>query len=247
MIDLAGELRRHRLVRLHAEAWLAVREQVPGAMARDCVDFWAREDLPLVVTRQPGPVPPRDRGCAAPSGFPSFSMIATGLPAPDRWRRLRLSLVVPASAIRTVEAFPGGERIGALLPPEARPAWKALLHSLSDLGASLRIHGSYGWQWLTGLDDHVRAGSDLDLCVDVRDARQADRVVARLRTWNDGAAPRLDGELEFDDGTAVNWREWERWRSGAVAQILVRDLYEVTLQGTWPFKAVRPSTCGEAA
>lgn len=240
LVDLTAELRRHRLVRLHAEAWPAVREQVPGAIARACVDFWAREDLPLVVTRQPAPVPARPAGAAGPAS------IAVGLPAPDRWRRLRLALVVPAAAIRTVEAFPGGERIGPLLPAAIRPAWQALLVSLAAIDAAVRVHGSYGWQCLTGLDDHIRPGSDLDLCIDVRDARHADRVVTLLQSWDDLAAPRLDGELAFDDGSAAAWREWERWRTGAVAQILVRDLHAVALHGTWPFKAVQPSPCEQA-
>ena len=234
-----------------------MREQVSGAIAHACIDFWASEDLPLVVTRQPAPVPCRQARAArpgpssfarstTPAGSAASDPIAVGLPAPDRWRRLRLGLVVPGAAIRTVEAFPGGERVGALLPPEARPAWHTLLVSLAALDAAVRVHGSYGWQCLTGLDDHIRAGSDLDLCIDVRDDRHADRVVALLQSWDDRAAPRLDGELAFDDGSAVAWREWERWRAGAVAQILVRDLHALALHGSWPFRAARPSPCGQA-
>ena len=153
---------------------------------------------------------------------------------------------MPGAAIRTVEAFPGGERVGALLPPAARSAWRTLLVSLAAIDAGVRVHGSYGWQCLTGLDDHIRAGSDLDLCIDVRDARHADRVVALLQSRDDLAAPRLDGELAFGDGSAVAWREWERWRAGAVARILVRDLHTVALHETWPFRAALPSRCEQA-
>lgn len=222
-------LRRHQLLRLHDAAWPAVRAQAATDAARDCIDHWARHRLPLVVTRQASVAAVAGAG---PAG------IAVGLPAPARWQRLRLGLVVPEAAIRGVEAFPAGERVTGLLPAPVRPAWHALLAALATTGAAVRVHGSYGWQVLTGLDDHVRAGSDLDLCVDTRDAAHADAVVVRLAAFGaalrDADAPRLDGELVSGDGSAVAWREWHDWRAGHVAQILVRDLHGVALHRHWP-------------
>ena len=44
------------------------------------------------------------------------------------------------------------------------------------------------------------------------------------------ARPRLDGELVFDDGAAVAWREWIEWRAGRARAVLVKRLHGVALQ-----------------
>ena len=105
----------------------------------------------------------------------------------------------------------------------------------------MRVYGSHGWQCLTGLE-HVHQGSDLDLLVPVHNAACADAAVRNLACF---AAPmRLDGELIFPDGSAVAWREWQLWRSGQVAQLLVKRNRSVALaaESGWLAQACRPST-----
>jgi len=36
--------------------------------------------------------------------------------------------------------------------------------------------------------------------------------------------PRLDGELVFDGGHAVAWREWLSWRAGGTKTMLIKHL-----------------------
>ena len=130
-----------------------------------------------------------------------------------------------------------------LLPPGLRPAAMRLDQALAAAGASARVYGSFGWQHLTGLG-YLHPGSDLDLLVRVRDAAGADVALAALQEaaaafaphaeppggsrLADAAggeiplAPRLDGELAFDDGRAVAWREWATWRDGRARQVLVK-------------------------
>lgn len=208
-------LHRHQLVRLTPEGWQRVRQRPWDATGADCLAHWASHDLPLVVTRQS----PEVRGADG---------IVLGLPAPGRWERRRLALVVPRHDVSWFDEFPRAEQIGTLLPATARHHWQHLCAALSDRGALARVHGSHGWQRLTGLD-HLHAGSDIDLCIRVAHADQADQVVALLQAFAN-PQPRLDGELAFPDGAAVAWREWLAWRSGRIRAVLVKRLEGCSLR-----------------
>jgi phosphoribosyl-dephospho-CoA transferase len=117
------------------------------------------------------------------------------------------------------------------LPAAARPTWLELVAELKRLNANPRVYGSYGWQLLSGFA-HVRAGSDIDLWLSVSDWAQADAAAARLQAVS-GELPRVDGELMFDDGTAVAWREWLTWRGGKVKSLLVKSIAGSSLERSW--------------
>jgi phosphoribosyl-dephospho-CoA transferase len=114
-----------------------------------------------------------------------------------------------------------------------------------ELKAQVRVYGSYGWQFLTGMP-YVRAGSDLDLSVhapDLHAALQAldwlAQTVALGEVGSGGRAPsarlplRVDGEIVFPQGQALAWRELQQLRQGAVAQALVKDRHSLRLLD-WP-------------
>ena len=201
-------LHRHQLAWLTPAGWSRVRDRAWDAGARDCLAHWAGHRLPLVVTRQP------DDAAA--------DEIALGLPAPRRWGRRRLALQVARGDILYFDEFPRAERLLHLVPPGARNAWRALCAGLEACGARARVHGSYGWQHLTGLE-HVHATSDIDLWIAVDDAAQADAVGAQLEAFG-AERPRVDGELVFPGGRAVAWREWYAWRAGGARTVLVKHL-----------------------
>lgn len=204
-------LHRHQLVRLTIAGWQRVLAGSRDAQAQDCLAHWARQGLPLVVTRQ------------QPQGGDA---ICLGLPAPGQWERRRIALAVPAAHIAGREAFPAASALAPLLGASQRRPWRALCGGLAACGAQARVHGSHGWQLLTGLD-HLRPGSDIDLHIDVRDAAQADAVAVLLQSWSDGL--RLDGELALPGGGAVAWREWLAWRAGRTSSVLVKRLDGVAL------------------
>lgn len=215
-------LRRHRLVRLTRDGWAGVLARLWDAPARHCLAHWAAHGLPLVVTRQsPG----------------AGDLIALGLPAPTRWERRRIALHVPRGSVACFEEFPELGEVLPWLPQPARAAACRLQDGLGACGAQARIYGSYGWQVLSGLD-HVRPGSDLDVCVQVEDAAQADEVAHRLTDWG-VEQPRLDGELMFPDGSAVAWREWSGWRATRTRAVMVKGLTGAML--------CRHASCLEAA
>lgn len=223
----AHPLPRHGLVRLSPSGWDQVRAGTWCDSATACLTHWASHDLPLVVTRQ--------------HAAQAEALICLGLPAPQRWGRQRLALQVEAQQLTQASAFPPAASLQPLLAARQHAPWRVVCAQWAALGVCVRVHGSYGWQWLTGLD-HLHAGSDLDLLLTVRSAEQADQVVQVLHDahW---PGPRLDGELIFPDGSAVAWREWPIWRAGCSSQVLVKRRDEALLESglAWLQRATRMS------
>lgn len=207
-------LRRHQLVRLNDAGWAAVRHRAWDQVAQTCLAHWSAHGLPLVVTQQPA-------GLAG-------GQLALGLPAPQVWQRRRFALQAALRDVLYFDEFPAASEITGLLPPAMRGAWASLGDALAAAGASARVHGSHGWQRLTGLG-HLHADSDLDLHLSVGDVAAADAAVAALQA-STLTAPRLDGELVFPDGSAVAWREWTPWRERRVDRVLVKRLRGVAME-----------------
>jgi phosphoribosyl-dephospho-CoA transferase len=201
-------LHRHQLARLGAAGWERVLGHAWDAQARECLAHWASHGLPLVVTRQTSAVLQDDS-------------IAMGLPAPVRWGRRRLALQVPRADVAYFDEFPRLAQVIGRWAEGRRRIWQGLCEALDACDVVARVHGSHGWQHLTGLG-HVHAQSDIDLWIGVHDDLQADRVAALLQAFP-VERPRLDGELVLD-GDAVAWREWPAWRSGRAQAVLVKRL-----------------------
>jgi len=205
------DLERHRLVWLSDAGWPTLMPQAPDAPSRQCLEHWARQHLPLVVTRQP----------------PGDDRLAVGLAMPARWGRRKLALRVAREHLLYSGGFPAAADIAVRLPAASRAAWRALCTELAALGVSPRVHGSHGWQKLTGLR-YLRPTSDIDLHITVDSDALADRVATLLQV--DIGGPRIDGELLFPDGAAIAWREWLQLRSGRVREVLVKRLDGVALE-----------------
>jgi phosphoribosyl-dephospho-CoA transferase len=210
---LPASLRRQQLLHLSAPGWMHVLEAPWDATARSCLGLWAARGLPLVVTRQPAL---------------HDTMLATGLPAPARYRRRRLALVVAPQDVLYFDEFPVADAVARLLPRPVVASWRCLLAMLAATDCTPRVYGGYGWQTLTRLA-YVHPDSDLDLLLPVIDATHADAVVNAVgrAAWT---GPRLDGELLFPDGAAIAWREWRDYRQGRAAQVLVKRLRGVALE-----------------
>ena len=206
-------LRRQQLVRLSGEGWGRVLDAPWDSTARSCLGLWAARGLPLVVTRQPPGHGER---------------VATGLPAPARYRRRRLALAVDTRDVMSFDEFPPAEAAARLLPRALAAPWRTLHAALGAADCAARVYGGFGWQALTRLA-YVHAESDLDLLLPVTSATHADVVadVLARAAWD---GPRLDGELLFPDGGAVAWREWRAHRLGLAAQVLVKRLRSVALE-----------------
>lgn len=209
-------LHRHQLAHLSARGWTSVLAQTWDEPARACLSLWAREGLPLVVTRQRT----RRETPAAP--------VSLGLSAPDQWSRRLLALQVLPDAIGWFSEFPQLVEVIDELPRAAHRELHGLASALCRLGVRARAYGSVGWQHLTRLA-YLHDRSDLDLWLAVDDVKQADAVAECLHHCTPGRL-RIDGELLFDDGRAVAWREWLAWRTGRSAALLVKRLDRVDIE-----------------
>ncbi|WAC73751.1 malonate decarboxylase holo-[acyl-carrier-protein] synthase [Roseateles sp. SL47] len=203
-------LHRHQIAWLSDDGWRRVLGRCWEGDAQECVEHWAKRRLPLVVTRQPEYL---SEGC-----------LALGLSAPARWSRRRLMLQVPRSEVAYFDEFPLLDRIAPQLPGTARASAIALAEALAREGITTRAYGSFGWQAMTGLA-YARAGSDLDLWMNVSGTAEADAAVTCLAGWS--GSVRLDGELVFPGEGAVAWREWQAWREGRTRGLLVKRLHGV--------------------
>jgi len=226
-------LHRHQLVWLTPAAWRAQCALAWDAPARACLEHWAAHALPLVVPRQRNDAPD--------------DALALALSAPARWQRRKLALRARLQDIARCAEFPAAGEVTGLLPPPARPAWTALCTLWAQAGVAAHVYGSYGWQCISGLD-HVHAQSDIDVWIAVRDAQQADALALPLQQVS-GDALRVDGEFVFADGSAVAWREWQRWRAGLVRTLLVKSLRACTLAPpfAWPGTRQASALCSPRA
>jgi len=223
-------LRRHQLIWLDEFGWyrtlataassasLSGQPTAADAMALECLEHWAEQRWPLVVTRQPGEPP------AGESDLP----VALGLAAPARWGRRAIGVSASARDVAGRDEFPFLAAVVPSLPISAQAGARALLEGLARLRVVARVYGSYGWQQLSGLE-YVHSRSDLDLLFDVATGAQADRVCAALQAARLGPL-RIDGELAFEDGGAVAWREWLRFRAGETDRVLVKRIAGASLE-----------------
>jgi len=216
------ELQRNTLVWLTPQAWTAVHAQDWEAPLQDLLRYWQRCQFPWVVAHQrPG----------VRSGE-----VCLGLPAPQHWGRRRLGTQIALDGIARQGQFPlldevaGSQRWGI-----TAASW---MSQGSGLGMVVRVYGSYGWQYMTGMP-YVRAGSDLDLSVHVSDFSGAMRALDWLQqvaqapdAGHAASHPlplRVDGEIVFPHGQAVAWRELQAMRQGGVRQVLVKDRFQLRL------------------
>jgi len=220
---MAARFRRHDLVWLSREGWLHLMAQPHEGDVLGCLQHWWSRRLPLVVGRQE----------------PGRPELALGLAAPLEWGRRKIAVHAPRGTVLYHDRFPRAADIARLLPTGLRARWIELAPSLAKGEVDARVHGSYGWQCVTGMR-YLTARSDIDLLLPVCGLDHADAVAARLEAmpW---AGPRIDGELLFPNGSAVAWREWLQWRRGAVDRIMVKRLHGVSLeQGTGWLEHHRP-------
>jgi len=223
-------LRRHQLVWLDEFGWyrtlataassasLSCQPTAVAAQALACLEHWAEQRWPLVVTRQP----------VEPAARVSGLHLALGLAAPARWGRQAIGISASARDVARQDEFPLLAELVPSLPVAAQAGARLLCERLALLGVVARAYGSYGWQQLTGLE-YVHPRSDLDLLLKVATGAQADRACAHLRDAQLGPL-RLDGELAFDEGGSVAWREWLRLRSGETDRVLVKRIAGTTLE-----------------
>lgn len=190
---------RHHLAQVDPAALIAALPPLPHGVDETVVTGWASRHWPLVGRRA---------ACDDEKGF-----VPLGLPLPPNHGRHRLTLSVPADAIRAIRRPP----LLQTCLPIAPAAWRDIICDLLCVDAGTRCFGSLAWQFLTGLP-YLTSTSDLDLIWTAGSAGEADALLDRIAQIARRAPMRIDGELLTPSGRAVQWREWQSGAAEIVAK-----------------------------
>lgn len=210
-----ASLARHSFVRVAPGAWDACVASQLGLAKEPLVRNWAARGWPLIV-RRPGPCDVQKIG------------VPVGLPLPPIAGKQRISAVVPADAIISIERPPELTTLRDVAP---RP-WRATIDMLDLIArrhhVACRAFGSLAWQGLTGLP-YWTGQSDLDVLFDLPGTSDVHGALEALLSdiaRCDAKAPmRIDGEIIRADGAGVNWRELR----GAKGDVVVKMTTDVVL------------------
>lgn len=199
---------RHSVVRISRDAWNACIASQPTLANDPLVRNWAAHGWPLVVRRR-GPCEAQEID------------VPLGLPLPPIAGKRRISMVVPADAIISVEPPPKLSMLRDVAPC----TWRATIDELVSIArrhqVDCRAFGSLAWQGLTGLS-YLSECSDLDLlfdlprAMDVLDALEA--LLADVAMCDALAPMRIDGEVIRTDGAGANWRELHAAESDVIVK-----------------------------
>jgi len=183
---------RHELLSVAPRVWRSELASRPADAATPLLAIWAENGWPVIVRRRMAG-DPTDR-------------VPVGVPLPPAAGKMRIALTVPEQAV--LERSPPPSLLA--VSREADPAWGPTLRALVALGArhgvSPAAFGSLLWQYRTGLA-YLSPRSDLDVLWPVRADCEIGALVAGIAAAERGAPMRIDGEIAFPDGEAVNWRE----------------------------------------
>ena len=156
-------------------------------------------------------------------------MVPVGVPLPPAHGKRRVALLLPRAGVLQ-RSSPRLLRAAARV---ADPGWRSTIVSLLALGARTGVEpaafGSLLWQHLTGLA-YLSPHSDLDLLWPVPAAFDVLSLVFSIAEVQRDAPLRIDGEVIFPDGSAVNWRElWNAHRTADRATVLAKSMEGVRL------------------
>jgi phosphoribosyl-dephospho-CoA transferase len=206
---------RHELVYIWPWAWASILTR-QGAALLPYLTLWAARGWPLIV-RRPAPGDESDH-------------VPVGIPLPPASGKVRISLTVPVEAILTRAPPPPLVRVTAVAHAHWRPTLLSLARLGRRCGATPRAIGSLMWQHVTGLP-YLSRTSDIDaiwLACATSDLKALLSGIYRIERQ---APTRIDGEIAFPNGNAVQWRDLYRATDpGCAGEVLVKCSSGASLQ-----------------
>jgi phosphoribosyl-dephospho-CoA transferase len=196
-------------------AWVSALANYPSLADLPLVEAWADRGWPVIVRRR------------AEAEDPDLVPVGVPLPPADGKRRIAL-LLPPGSVFK--RSSPPLLRAAARV---ANPGWRSTIASLLALGARTGVDpaafGSLLWQHLTDLA-YLTPHSDLDVLWPVPAGFDVLSLVLGIAEIAQAAPLRIDGEVIFPDGSAVNWRElWNAHRTADRTAVLAKSMEGVRL------------------
>ena len=207
--------RRHDLLHVAPDVWASVLAHRPALADLPLLSTWADRGWPLVVRRR---TEAEDPGLAP-----------VGVPLPPAAGKHRVALLFPPGGVLLRSSPPSLRAVASV----ACSGWQSPIASLLDLGESVGVEpsafGSLLWQHQTGLT-YLSPHSDLDVLWTVPADLDVLSLVSGVAEVQRDTLLRIDGEVVFPDGSAVNWRElWNEHRTGGRAGVLAKTMEGVRL------------------
>jgi phosphoribosyl-dephospho-CoA transferase len=207
--------RRHDLLHVTPDVWASALAHCPSSADLPLVRTWAARGWPVIVRR-------RAQG-------EDLDLAPVGVPLPPAAGKRRVALLLPPDGVLRRSSPP----LLRAVADGAGLGWQPTISSLLNLGERIGVDpsafGSLLWQHQTGLT-YLSPHSDLDILWPVPEDFDVLSLVYSVAEIQRDAPLRIDGEVVFPDGSAVNWRElWNEHRTGGRADVLTKSMESVRL------------------
>ena len=184
--------RRHDLLHVRPDLWATSLARCSTAERVPLVERWAEQGWPVIVRRR---IEAEDA-----------RLVPVGLPLPPSAGKCRVALQIPPGSVLQRSSPPLLETAASVSKPEWRSTIAALLSLGARTGIEPRVFGSLLWQYQTGLT-YLSPSSDLDVLWPIPAGSDVLSLVFGIADVQRDAPVRIDGEVMFSNGSAVNWRE----------------------------------------
>jgi phosphoribosyl-dephospho-CoA transferase len=207
--------RRHDLLHAAPDVWASVLAVCPPLADLPLLGEWADRGWPVIVRR---------RGEAD-----NRHLVPVGVPLPPAAGKRRVALLIPPEGVLQRSRPPLLDATASA----ADPNWRSTIDALVALGARSGVEpatfGSLLWQHLTGLA-YLTPHSDLDVLWPIPANFDVHSLICGIAQVQRDAPLRIDGEIIFPDGSAVNWRElWDAHQAADGATVLAKTMESVQL------------------
>jgi phosphoribosyl-dephospho-CoA transferase len=197
------------------DVWASALADCPSLADLPLVGAWADRGWPVIVRRRAEAEDP--------------DLVPIGLPLPPAAGKGRVALLLPPEGVLQRSSPPLLRAAGRV----ADPSWGSTIASLLALGARTGVEpaafGSLLWQHVTGLT-YLSAHSDLDVLWPIPPGLDVRSLVFSVAGVQRDTPLRIDGEVVFSDGSAVNWRElWMAHRAADQDMVLAKTMEGVRL------------------
>ena len=199
---------RHELLRVAPAAWSQMLTSRPDLAGVPYLTNWVDHGWPVIVRR-------RARSERA-------DLVPIGVPLPPSAGKQRIGLLISPEVV-----------LERSLPPSlwsvrqaAGASWQRAIHDLVMLGArhavTPTVIGSLFWQHRTGLT-YLSPQSDLDVLWRAYSGCSMRSLLAGIEAIERAEGVRIDGEVIFSDGRAVNWRELHLALATGGTEVLIKS------------------------
>jgi len=185
---------RHELLQVAPKFWASLLASQPAISTAPYLKNWADRGWPVIVRRwMDDDVLP--------------DIVPVGVPLPPVAGKQRISFLVSEQAVLARSPRPALYSVKGVAGYSWQHTIEALLVLGERHGVAPAAFGSLLWQYKTGLP-YLSPQSDLDVLWPLSCDCDIDSILVGIADIDERAPMRIDGEIVFSNGSAVNWREF---------------------------------------